>query len=421
MENFLHFSYFSIPLFIAYFSIGWLYSFQTRVFSWLDFFWSTSFIFLILSLSVFDYYFNQRIHLLYYLYLIWATRLSLHLFKRIKTHGEDRRYLVLKQKWKVWYGIYFFLLFQLEGILTHLLVIPLFLNYPDKPSAVIYALTITLFIIALVGEIIADKQLRDFKKKYPKDVCNVGLWKYSRHPNYFFEWLVWVSFAIFSFSATTSWPGLIPAIFMYFLLTKVTGIPPAESSSLNSKGDKYKNYQEKTSIFFPWFNKKTLIVFLILSLTIPTHFAFAKGDKMLQQEKIKYIFTSLNANNTNILDDFYDKNTHFIDPIGDHKGINEVKKYYKNLYINVEEIKFDFLDLVSNGSTHVLVWKMTLITKKLNKGKPVVVFGTSHIKFNDQNLVIYHRDYFDMGEFIYESVPFLGWTIKKIKERLKDE
>lgn len=421
MENFLHFSYFSIPLLIAYFSVGWLYSFQTRVFSWLDFFWSTSFILLILSLFAFDFHFNRNSNLLYYLYLIWAIRLSFHLFKRIKAHGEDKRYLVLKQKWKVWYGIYFFLLFQLEGILTHLLVIPLFLDYQTKPSAVIFYLTLIVFAVAIIGESIADKQLKSFKKANPQEVCNVGLWKYSRHPNYFFEWLIWLSFAIFSFSATTSWPGLIPAIVMYLLLTKVTGIPPAEASSLQSRGNKYRKYQETTSIFFPWFNKKILITLVILSATFSTYSALAKGNEMLQQEKIKNVFSSLNANNTNILDDFYDKNTHFIDPIGEHQGINEVKNYYKNLYTNVENIKFDFLDLVTNGSTHVLVWKMTLVTKKLNNGKPIIVFGTSHIKFNDQDLVIYHRDYFDMGEFIYENVPFLGWTIKKIKERLKDK
>ena len=142
---------------------------------------------------------------------------------------------------------------------------------------------------------------------------------------------------------------------------------------------------------------------------------------MQQQEMIKNVFTTLRAENIQILDSFYAPDTKFIDPLGTHNGIKSVKAYYRNLYQNVKSIHFKFNDIVSNGNTHVLVWTMTLEAGGLNNGKPIFLEGNSHIKFNDANLVTYHRDYFDMGEFIYEHVPVLGWTIKKIKNKLRGE
>lgn len=148
----------------------------------------------------------------------------------------------------------------------------------------------------------------------------------------------------------------------------------------------------------------------------------ALGDAMSEQqmERIKRVFTELRADNLQILDDFYDPETHFEDPLGAHRGLSTVKKYYGGLYQNVQSIRFDYLDTISEPNKHLLVWKMTLQAKNLNKGEPVVVFGNSVIKFNESNLVSYHRDYFDMGEFIYEHVPILGWLVKKAKARLKE-
>ncbi len=139
----------------------------------------------------------------------------------------------------------------------------------------------------------------------------------------------------------------------------------------------------------------------------------------MQQEKIKYVFDNLSSNNLKILDDFYDPKTKFIDPLGEHLGLDSVREYYKNLYQNVKEIHFKYHEIISNGNTHILIWTMTLRTDALNGGKPTTLDGNSHITFNDANLVVYHRDYFDMGEFIYEHIPVLGWTIRQVKNRLR--
>jgi steroid 5-alpha reductase family enzyme len=111
------------------------------------------------------------------------------------------------------------------------------------------------FLVAFLGELAADWQLSRFKSD-PKNkgkVCNVGLWRYSRHPNYFFEWLIWVSFALVASSAQYGyWGFLSPALILYFLL-RVSGIPATEEQALRSKGDAYRRYQKSTSAFVPWF------------------------------------------------------------------------------------------------------------------------------------------------------------------------
>lgn len=157
----------------------------------------------------------------------------------------------------------------------------------------------------------------------------------------------------------------------------------------------------------------------VLFLNIIYAMIFSTGMAMTQVEKIKYVFNALRADNIHILDDFYAPDTKFIDPLGVHRGLSSVKSYYQNLYKSVNHIHFQYLDLISHGSNHVLVWKMTLEAKSLNGGKPITLDGNSHIKFNEKNLVIYHRDYFDMGEFIYQHIPFLGWVIERIKNKIR--
>jgi steroid 5-alpha reductase family enzyme len=110
-------------------------------------------------------------------------------------------------------------------------------------------------VVAFLGEITADAQLWRFKRD-PKNqgrVCNTGLWRYSRHPNYFFEWLIWVSFAIVALSAKYGYLGLLSPLLMLYFLLRLTGIPATEEQALRSKGEKYRAYQRSTSPFIPWF------------------------------------------------------------------------------------------------------------------------------------------------------------------------
>ena len=157
--------------------------------------------------------------------------------------------------------------------------------------------------------------------------------------------------------------------------------------------------------------------FILLSILL---FSFTGyGGTMEQKQKIETIFNDLRADNLSILDNFYATDVEFVDPIGTHNGLDAVKKYYGGLYKNVTEIRFENIDIVSEGHKHVYVWKMVMKAKSLNKGKEVTLDGTSVIKFNSDDLVIYHRDYFDMHEFIYKHIPFVGWLTNKVNKRLK--
>ena len=119
-------------------------------------------------------------------------------------------------------------------------------------------MAVILWVVAWLGEAVADAQLAKFKADPASKgrTCRVGLWRYSRHPNYFFEWLTWVAFAWFATSSPNGWIGWIsPALILYFLL-RVTGIPATEEQALRSRGENYRRYQETTSAFLPWFPKK---------------------------------------------------------------------------------------------------------------------------------------------------------------------
>ena len=112
--------------------------------------------------------------------------------------------------------------------------------------------------MAFAGEITADAQLSRFKSNPANrgKLCDVGLWRYSRHPNYFFESVIWLAYALFALSSPWGWVGLAsPALILYFLL-KVTGIPATEAQALRTKGEAYRRYQETTSVFIPWFPRK---------------------------------------------------------------------------------------------------------------------------------------------------------------------
>ena len=114
-----------------------------------------------------------------------------------------------------------------------------------------------VLIVAIAGEAVADAQLRRFRAiQANRDrVCDIGLWAWSRHPNYFFEWLGWVAYPLFAIDFGGSYPwGWIavagPAC-MYWLLVYVSGIPPLEEHMLERRHDEFRAYQARTSAFFP--------------------------------------------------------------------------------------------------------------------------------------------------------------------------
>jgi steroid 5-alpha reductase family enzyme len=114
-----------------------------------------------------------------------------------------------------------------------------------------------VWLVALAGESIADSQLKSFKSRPVNKgkVCQIGLWRYSRHPNYFFEWLIWVAYFVFALASPFGSLSILCPLLMLYFLFKVTGIPATEEQAIRSKGEAYCNYQRSTSVFVPWFPK----------------------------------------------------------------------------------------------------------------------------------------------------------------------
>jgi steroid 5-alpha reductase family enzyme len=134
---------------------------------------------------------------------------------------------------------------------------PLIIMQNPRPAFSLWELCgLLLWAMAVSGEAIADGQLAAFRKQpWNKDrVCRAGLWRYSRHPNYFFEWLHWWSYVVMAFAlpAGNWWATLVGPLVMGWALVKITGIPPAEAQALATRGEDYRVYQRTTSAFFPW-------------------------------------------------------------------------------------------------------------------------------------------------------------------------
>lgn len=193
---------------------------------------------------------------------LWSVRLAMYLGRRVISHHpeEDARYARLREDWAGAVDRKMFFFFQAQAWLLVLLTIPFLLATRDtSPGWRAWEIAgVVIWIIALAGETIADRQLARFRKKPGNRgrVCDTGLWRYSRHPNYFFEWLIWVAFALFAAGAPWGWTGVISPILMFWFLVKVTGIRYTEEQSLRSKGEAYRNYQRRTPAFFPWFPRR---------------------------------------------------------------------------------------------------------------------------------------------------------------------
>lgn len=190
---------------------------------------------------------------------LWSARLAWHLYQnRVRTEREeDGRYRALREKWGAAAPRNFLFFYWAQGALDLVLATP-FLFVAANPESRFEAfewLALGLFVVAWLGESTSDRQLQRFRANPANrgKTCRDGLWRFSRHPNYFFEWLQWCAFALFAAAAPFGFVAVFAPLLMLFLILKVTGIPPTEEQALRSRGDDYRRYQRTTSAFVPWF------------------------------------------------------------------------------------------------------------------------------------------------------------------------
>lgn len=193
---------------------------------------------------------------------LWSLRLASHIGTR--THGskEDPRYAKLIDEWRDRAALRLFVFLQAQAVAAFVLVLAVYLaaandEYLLRP---LDFLAFAFGFIALGGEAVSDAQLAQFRKSLGAGtgVCELGLWRYSRHPNYFFEWLFWCCFPLFALSGPLwSWLSLIAPIMMYWLLVHVSGIPPLEDYMLRSRGSRFRELQHRVNAFFPGPRRKS--------------------------------------------------------------------------------------------------------------------------------------------------------------------
>ncbi len=193
---------------------------------------------------------------------IWAFRLAWYVATdRVVGRPEDGRYRRLRAHWGERASVGFLLFFQAQALAAVILALPFLAaaSVAEPPPGWAIGLALVIWAVAVAGEAIADRQLARFRADpaHRGKTCRVGLWGWSRHPNYFFEWLHWFTYPLLAWGEP--WAvllALLGPVLILATLLKGTGIPYTEQQALASRGEDYRRYQEEVSMFVPWPRKR---------------------------------------------------------------------------------------------------------------------------------------------------------------------
>lgn len=187
---------------------------------------------------------------------VTGLRLSWHIGRRTFGLPEDGRYARIRASYGTHVELKFLRFYAFQGIVASWLSLPyLFASRNATPSfAALEIGALVLFVAGVLGESVADAQLAGFKANPANagQVCRAGLWRYSRHPNYFFEWVMWLSYWLFACASPWGWVTVFAPALMLHVLLNITGVRITEAHCLRSRGEAYRRYQETTSVFVPW-------------------------------------------------------------------------------------------------------------------------------------------------------------------------
>ncbi|RWY79072.1 DUF1295 domain-containing protein [Rhizobium leguminosarum] len=235
---------------------AWAIQRATGLSGWIDTIWSLTVGAGGIAAAIFaDGSFGRR-SLVLVLVATWSLRLASHIGLRTRGAKEDPRYAKFIEEWGNSAPRRLFVFLQVQAVAAFVLVLAVYLaaandGYLLRP---LDFLALAVGLIALCGEAASDAQLARFRKSpgARTGVCEMGLWRYSRHPNYFFEWLFWCCFPLFAVAGPIwSWLSLLAPIMMYWLLVHVSGIPPLEDYMLRTRGAKFLSLQQRVNAFFP--------------------------------------------------------------------------------------------------------------------------------------------------------------------------
>jgi steroid 5-alpha reductase family enzyme len=237
---------------------AWAYGLARRNGGWTDVFWTWGSGAVLAAAALWPWHdAGPRQLLVASMSAAWALRLGLYLTPRVATHPEDPRYARFREDFGTAYPLRM-----------------LWVTLPQAPAAALLSVSVILaaqrpgpgldardwaglavFLLAIAGEHAADEQMRRFRADPANrgQVMDRGLWGWSRHPNYFFQWLGWLAYPAMAFDPAepVTWLTFTAAAVMFVLLRYVSGVPPLEAVMLKSRPEKFRKYQERVSVFFP--------------------------------------------------------------------------------------------------------------------------------------------------------------------------
>jgi limonene-1,2-epoxide hydrolase len=135
-------------------------------------------------------------------------------------------------------------------------------------------------------------------------------------------------------------------------------------------------------------------------------------------EKFLSTYNQLGSHNLDLLAEIYSEDVRFVDPVHEITGLVALRDYFAGLYESITAVSFDFTERISSPGKSFVEWKMQFSHPKLARGATITLSGVSHLQFNEDGRVCYHRDYFDLGEMLYEHIPLLGKMVLYCKRRL---
>jgi steroid 5-alpha reductase family enzyme len=241
--------------------VAWLFARRLENYSLVDAVWAFGFALLAtINFALADGWLYRRFFI-FVMVAAWGLRLGTFLALRIAQHHpkEDNRYAELRKVYAPKVASGFFRFYQIQALSVAILSLPFLMisEIKSESFSVIEIIGFVFWSLSFAGESVADFQMSRFKLQ-PSNrgkTCQVGLWKYSRHPNYFFEACMWFGYFIIALASPNGvWTLYAPLAILYLLL-KVTGVPPSEAQALKSRGDEFRDYQRRTSMFIPWFPK----------------------------------------------------------------------------------------------------------------------------------------------------------------------
>jgi steroid 5-alpha reductase family enzyme len=238
-------------------TVLWLWQRRSGRADWVDAFWAGSIGLLAVFYAIFGEGALEKRLIVALVAGTWSFRLTYHLAVRLAGHDdEDGRYQAMRSHWGAKANFWLFIFFMGQALIAWLFSLPAWVvaNDPSSDITVWVVIGLMVWLLSLGGETLADRQLAAFRQDPANKgkVCQVGLWRYSRHPNYFFEWLHWLSYPLIALGAPYQWLTWLGPVLMLLFLYRVTGIPYTERQSLKSRGEAYREYQRTTSAFFPW-------------------------------------------------------------------------------------------------------------------------------------------------------------------------